>query len=198
MIEDSRTDIELVRATRGGSLGAYSILVQRHQGRLFHFLHQITGQREEAEDLAQEAFVRAFRKLDRFREDRGQFVSWLFTMARRLAIRAWRKRRRAERLNESASRELEDIAAPPDGGLDRSWVWQQARKALSADSFMVLWLYYQEELAMEEIAGAVGRSKGATKVLLHRSRQRLGKVMDSDRARELLAPDCSAHSLSMV
>ena len=198
MTEDCRSDIELVRATREGSLGAYSILVERHQGRLFHFLHQITGQREEAEDLAQEAFVRAFRKLDRFREDRGQFVSWLFTMARRLAIRAWRKRRQSEPLNEAVSHQLAAPDAPPDGGADRSWIWLQARNALSADSFMVLWLFYQEDLSVDEIAGAVGRSQGATKVLLHRSRQRLGKVIDTDRAREFLLPDCSSNSLSMV
>lgn len=197
MTEDHRSDPELVRAAREGSSEAFSALVERHHVRVFHFLHQITRDREEAEDLAQEAFVRAYNKLGRYREERGRFISWLFTIARRLAIKSWHKRPPLQPLEPSMTRRLVAGDAAPDDMRDLSWVWQQARHALPTDSFMVLWLFYQEEMPIDEAASALGRSAGATKVLLHRSRRRLAEVIDADHARECLLPQ-SNHSLSIA
>lgn len=198
MTADQSSDEELARAAHEGSPEAFSVLVERHHLKVFHFLHQITRDREEAEDLAQETFVRAFRKLGSYREQRGRFPSWLFTIARRLAIKAWRKRPPLQPLEPSITRQLVAGDAAPGDARDFSWVWQQARRALPADSFMVLWLFYQQELPLEEAALALGRSPGATKVLLHRSRRRLAAVIDADHARECLLPTRSNHPLSIA
>lgn len=177
----SRTDIEsdeaiAVRA-QGGSLSAFGSLVDRYEKRLIGFLTQRAGGRHAAEDLAQETFVRAWRRLETFDAER-RFSTWLFTIASRLAADEHRRRKRerkgseeAERRSQAqASRQAVEINVIED-------VWGVARSVLKPEQMEAMWLRYVMEMEIPDIATALGRSRVGTRVLLFRARERLAEVM---------------------
>lgn len=83
----------LVERARRGEMEAYGLLVERYQDKLYNFILRLVGHRDDAADIAQETFVRAYQALPRLR-DNGAFATWLFRIAANLARTAWRRRRR--------------------------------------------------------------------------------------------------------
>lgn len=86
------SDQERIKATLAGDASAYESLVLKYQDRLFNTLYRITGSREEAEDVAQEAFVQAYVKLSSF-QGKSQFYTWLYRIAFNISISRRRKKR---------------------------------------------------------------------------------------------------------
>lgn len=86
------SDQERITATLAGDASAYESLVLKYQDRLFNTLYRITGSREEAEDVAQEAFVQAYVKLSSF-QGKSQFYTWLYRIAFNLSVSRRRKKR---------------------------------------------------------------------------------------------------------
>jgi RNA polymerase sigma-70 factor (ECF subfamily) len=163
-------DATLARQARAGDLHAFSRLVGRHQAALFHFLRHRCGNPSDAEDLAQSAFVAAFRALDRF-DLRREFRPWLYTIARRQCIDLLRQRREVRPL-----REAEQAVAPePEPGLDDRSVqlWHVVERELPPAQSEALWLIYRDGLDFGEAAQVLGWSRVRLKVTLHRARQRL-------------------------
>src|SRR5438132_10928417 len=87
-----RTDEELLAAYQQGDVGAFELLLRRHRAPLFTFLLRMLGERERAEDLAQEAFLRIVKGAQAW-EHRARFQTWLFTIARNLCVDASRRDR---------------------------------------------------------------------------------------------------------
>ena len=90
-------DAEIVRAAIAGDARAFEQIVRNHQGRVFHFLLQMTRQREDAEDLTQQTFIKAHRHLDRVDVGRP-ITNWLLTIARRTALNHFRSAKKWESL----------------------------------------------------------------------------------------------------
>lgn len=143
---------------------AFGELVHRHHGRVFGFLLTLTRHRQDAEDLTQDTFLRAWSKFHRF-DPAQPLLPWLFTLARRQSIAVLRKRRP---LPEELPFPAEPESAPP-----MAWIWEAARKELSAESYSAVWLHYAEELSIRQIAAILGKREGAVKVILHRARKTL-------------------------
>ncbi len=108
MTEWSTDEVELVRRCREGSDAAYAALVQLHRPRLFTLAYRLTGDRSTAEDVVQEAFLAAFKAIDRF-EPKPSLAAWLNTITVRIAGRAAAKR--AGRPQSS----LDQMTGAPDG-----------------------------------------------------------------------------------
>ncbi|RYD21169.1 MAG: RNA polymerase sigma factor [Verrucomicrobiaceae bacterium] len=159
-------EITLVGQARQGSTAAFGELVHRYHGRVFGFLLTLTRHRQDAEDLTQETFLRAWNKLHRF-DPAQPLLPWLFTLARRQSIAALRKRRP---LPEELPFPAETENTPPV-----SWIWECARKELSAEVYSAVWLHYAEELSMRQVADVLGKREGAVKVMLHRARKSLAE-----------------------
>src|SRR4051795_11050506 len=104
-------DFGLVSASRAGDSDAFGVLVRRYQDRLYPTLLRLTGCAEDAQDLLQDAFVRAFEKLGRFHGD-SSFYTWVYRIAVNLALSGRRRRRATLRL--SGSRRDEPIDPPDD------------------------------------------------------------------------------------
>lgn len=157
-------------------------LITRFQGPLFGFLGRMGFTQAEAEDLAQETFLRAWRNRWQYDAQRGEWSTWLFAIARNLAIN---ERARAANEHEvwegpvpadTPSAELE-----PDGMLARAQQRQQLQRALAklpvADR-CVLALAYISELDVASIARIEGCTAGAVKTRLHRARTRLSEILE--------------------
>lgn len=166
--------MQLALLALDGRNGAFDDLVRRHADDAFRFSMRLTGNRADAEELAQEGFVRAFRSLADFRGESG-FRSWLFTIlanCHRDAIRA--RVRRAGRLQRAAREESaadEGIEAIDAGELRD--VVDRRVEALPDRQREVLTMHLGGKLDYGEIAAALGISRDDVKVNLSLARKRL-------------------------
>jgi RNA polymerase sigma-70 factor, ECF subfamily len=176
------SDQELARLSQAGSLVHFEELVTRHEGRIFGFLVRCCGNEADARDLTQATFVAAHRALHRY-QPAGAFAPWLFTIARNKFIDHSRAARPAVDLEDvpglAQADNPADILARRE---DEQEIWRRARRILGQDQFEGLWLKYQEDLTIQEIARAMGRTQTSVKVLLFRARQNLLKAAEQLRA----------------
>jgi RNA polymerase sigma-70 factor (ECF subfamily) len=182
-VYDQISDEELALQAAGGCDASFEQLVQRFQVPLVHFLSRRTGSREDAEDISQEAFVRAYANLARYRPQ-WRFSTWLFTIARRLCINHLR-RQSVQQESRSASidsvGEMQGRANEPQTMLSsreqRQRLWSQVADVLSEPKFTALWLFYVEEMPVLEISRVLGRSRVAVKTMMFRARQELVPIL---------------------
>lgn len=169
----------LAERAKAGCQDSFSELVRRHSGPLTRFLVRRVRTPQDAEDVAQETFVRAHRKMERY-EPRYRFTTWLFTIAARLASDSLRKR---EELTGQVVPEAVDEVTP--GRIlelteAKGNLWQTAANLLPSGQYDALWLRYGEDRSIAEIAEQLGKTRVHVKVLLHRARLRLAERLTSD------------------
>ncbi len=168
---------DLVSRARTGPLNAFSELVRRYQGPLFNFLRQRTANTDDAEDLAQDAFLRAWQRLDRY-DSRWRFSTWLFTIASRMAMNHHQKQSRRAAVQLSDDECLTVDEDPADRALvtERSSnLWSLAAEMLNETERSALWLRYAEDFSASDIARVLGKTTITVRVLLHRARRKLAR-----------------------
>lgn len=171
---ESLSEEQLAARAQTGCAASFDQLVRRVQVPLVHFLASRSRCRADAEDLAQESLVRAYRALDRY-EPRCRFRTWLFTIAHRLSLNHRRGQRHTQSIAAPEAICSPNADAPGEVSADesRADVWRLAAESLDAEQTAGLWLYYVEELSTDEIGRILGRSRTAVKTMLFRARKRL-------------------------
>jgi RNA polymerase sigma-70 factor (ECF subfamily) len=172
------TDHELIRRAQRGEERAFEELVRRHEERAIRVALALIANREDARDLAQEAFLRVFRNLERF-DFEHEFTTWLYRIVTNLAIDHLRKRRPA--MSTSAEEEEEadlDLAdpegPPPSRALEQMETAERVRACIDrlAPHFRsVMILRELEGLPCTEIARIVGATHVTVRWRLHRGRK---------------------------
>jgi len=163
---------ELAVRARDGSRVSFDELVVRYRPPLVAFLARRLASATDAEDVAQETFLRAYDHLDRYDPARP-FATWLFAIGKNVAANHAIARTRRD-AREQDSRPVDGAAGGAvDGAAAAGDLWQRAAKALTPDAYRMLWLRYAQGLTVREIADALGRSSVAVKVMLFRARRRL-------------------------
>ena len=172
--------LALVARARDGSRDDFAHLVERFQSPLYAFLVVRTASPEDAEELCQEAFLRAWQRLALY-DSRWRFSTWLFTLARRIAASRYRRVRHEEsghaRL-ELVARERdrpEELASSKEESAN---LWALASRVLSTEQRSALWLRYAEDLAPEAIGLVLGKRTPTVRVILFRARERLARALD--------------------
>jgi len=148
-------------------------LVLRYQDRLYNFLYRMTGNREDAQDLTQEAFLRIFKALDRFRSG-APFLPWMYKIAMNLAINHQKGRNRTTPLEDDVP--TTSLFSSPESVTEQREAQRHISKAimeLPADYRAVILLRHGDELSYEEITQVLEIPLGTTKVRLHRARMLL-------------------------
>ena len=168
------TDGDLVRRFAEGDMAAFAILVTRYQNGVFLFFCRMTGRRADAEDLAQETFVRVYESLHSL-NDPTRFRSWFWAIASNLC-RDYHKYRQ-HRHHLSIERDIDlDLQLADMGSAQAVELASRIRTALAAlddERRLVVVLREYHELSYEEIAATVGCSVGAVRWRLHAARQQL-------------------------
>jgi RNA polymerase sigma-70 factor, ECF subfamily len=174
-----RQDVALVDAARAGSDDAFEELVDRYRAPVVRFAYRLTHDADEAKDIAQDAFLRAYRGLRDFRTDRP-FARWLFVIARNASLDSIRRRRRSAGL------------VPADGGAeapgpedfavrnDEAERVHEALAALPERQRRALELFYLGGLRYREIADALGIPLGTVKTYISRAKRRLREDLERD------------------
>lgn len=181
-------DFGLVAATRAGDDKAFGVLVQRYQDRLHATLHRLVGCPEDARDLVQDAFMRAYEKLGKFHGESG-FYTWIYRIAVNLTLSDRRKRRAPIRVSLSRSDHVDPAddsgAGDPARPLERAEqdaLVHAALMELPKDHRLVVVMKDQDGLRYEEIAKILDIPIGTVRSRLHRARvelrDRLRHVLD--------------------
>ena len=173
-------DADLVRRCLSGDQRACRDLVRRYERPVYSVLMRVVRRSEDAEDLVQETFIKVFRALDRYDTARP-FSAWIFTIASRLAIDHFR-RRRVQTVSLSVSEpgsseertmDVEDTGLKPDEITSNAE--EESATAKLIDSLpehyrIVVWLRHQQDLSYEEISEALNLPLGTVKARIHRAR----------------------------
>lgn len=185
------TDHDLIALARTGSEKAYRELLDRYQRPVFSLVYRMVRDRELAEDLAQETFVKVFNHLDRF-NPKFKFSSWIFKIASNLAIDSLRKKepdtvsiegsRHAETAEQIEATQItvESRDENPEEFLEAKELGQEIERAigeLRADYRTAILLRHVEGRPYEEIAEIMGVPLGTVKTYIHRARSELRETL---------------------
>ena len=171
------TDKQLIEQTLKGDTSSFGILVERYQNFVFTIAFRIMKVREEAEEVAQDSFIKAYESLNSFRGE-SKFSSWLYSIAYRKALDALRKNKKYK-----ASEIIDDITEGEVSGIEDALHYledEERKKAiqdcilkLSEDEATIITLYYFQDQSVREISTITGLSEDNIKVKLYRSRKKL-------------------------
>lgn len=171
-----RTDELLMEAYRNGEQSAFSALVRRYQGLLFGYLMRMVHNRETAEELFQETFLRVHEKASSYRSG-ARFRSWLFTIATRIAIDRLRRNKRRPEFqtleNEEQVRDGGGSPAEETARIELRQTVQGAIDALPPKQRAVLILSYYQGHTYPEIAEIMSCSTGTIKTHMSRALKKL-------------------------
>ena len=164
-----------LEAVRGGNGDAYSYLVQKYMRKAMSIAWGVVRREQDAEDIVQEAFVRAYQKIDRMRSDES-FGPWLFRIVSNLAIDHVRKRKRdaEEKIDEYFASPMRTDATSTETLAHRI---DAALETLPEMQKLVARLYLVEEFSHSEIASIAGVSEGTVRSHLHHARRKLQELL---------------------
>jgi RNA polymerase sigma-70 factor, ECF subfamily len=181
---DTGEDLALVQAAREGDIGAFEQLLKRYDRNVFRIANHITQNREDAEDVVQDAFLKAYQKLDQF-QGNSKFYTWLVRIAVNEALMKLRKRKASKTVSIDEDVETEEGFVPrevTDWGPNPEQLYKQAElgdilektiQGLPSGFRTVFVLRDVEGLSTEETADALGLSIPAVKSRLLRARLQL-------------------------
>jgi RNA polymerase sigma-70 factor, ECF subfamily len=170
---------DLIVRARAGEQEAFRLIFERYARPILRFIHNLVGERDLAEELTQETFVRAYQNLGRIRDD-TKVATWLFGIGRNVAREALRSRRRSNNeWNEEADLSADDSEAssPSDVllGKELDAAVRHGLTSLAEDQRVVFILRVFQQYRYEEIAEITGFSVAKVKIDLHRARREIRK-----------------------
>src|SRR6476620_8234865 len=181
------TDLGFVTKARAGDSDAYRVLVERHSRALFRLAFRMTGNQQDAEDVVQESFLRAYRQLAKF-DERASLGTWLYRIAVHCSLHLLRSRKRRNETLAPADPEMDDpvLSLPsldptPDrmamSGEVRDRV-AEAMNDLSASERTAFVLRHFEGMCIEEVSRVLECQPGAAKHSVFRAVQKLRRALE--------------------
>jgi RNA polymerase sigma factor (sigma-70 family) len=183
-------DNEILSRVLQGDQQAYAEIVKRYQSFVFTIALRYTPSREDAEEIAQDSFVKAYRSLADFR-GASKFSTWLYTIVTTTSLTFLRKKKID--VQSLDNEKVFEVADNQDSGFRANQVEQKSRATmvnkaiglLSREDAQVITLFYKGEQSLEEIGQILGLEPNTVKVRLHRARQRLKDKMEKHFAAEV-------------
>ncbi|MES3016708.1 MAG: sigma-70 family RNA polymerase sigma factor [Bacteroidota bacterium] len=179
---DKFSDNELIAKVLGGDRSAYATIIARHQRFVFTLALRFTKNREDAEEIAQDCFVKAYRFLNDFKQ-KSKFSTWLYSIVFTTAMTFLRKKRlEMNLLDDNTDSDFLNIAS--EQGKDefehksKMTYVNLAIAQLLPDDAAVITLFYQGEQSLDEIGKQLNMETNTVKVKLHRARLRLKEKLE--------------------
>ena len=172
------SDLELVVRAKKGDADAFSILVKRHQNLVFNLAYRFMRDSALAEDMAQEAFLKAYRLLNGFRGD-CNFSTWMYRVTVSVCLTEINRRKKRQEV------ELQPIDGrrEPQSRIESSDVFELIRgcvKLLPARYASIITLYYLKEIPYDEIAQVMQIPMGTLKTWMYRARNQLRSIVEKE------------------
>jgi RNA polymerase sigma-70 factor (ECF subfamily) len=175
-------DIDVISQVLKGDHNAYATLVNRYNNFVFTIVLRYVKGREDAEEVAQDVFIKAYKSLSSFKGD-SKFSTWLYTVTTTTCITFLRKKKLEvqsldnEKVFEAAGEIAGDMSANQIEQKSKVNMVNEAIKMLSPDDAQVIMLFYKGEQTLEEMAKILNKEPNTVKVQLHRARTRLKEKM---------------------
>ncbi len=191
-MDDTQVVVALVRRCIAGDADAWEDIVRQHSRRIYNICYRFTGSAENADDLAQEVFIKMYRTLSSFDPDKGAFTTWITTMTRNLLVDHFRKTkqdRATDSLDAGLGEEedsatlgdrIPDSAPSADDRIQRRETQEMVQKAiqkLSPELREAVILRDIQDMDYKEIALALKVPEGTVKSRINRGRMELAKVL---------------------
>ncbi|MGV3546504.1 MAG: RNA polymerase sigma factor [Pedobacter sp.] len=177
-MQQVETDLDLINSILAGNTANYAMLVKRHQRFVFTLALRFAKNREDAEEIAQDCFVKAYKALGTFKQT-SKFSTWLYTITYTTAMTYLRKKK----LDSTSIDDEEQVlqVANNDSAFDADTIEKkstykylnQAINMLLPDDAAIITLFYKGEQSLDEIGEALAMEANTVKVKLHRARHRL-------------------------
>ena len=175
---------EIITRVLSGDQQAFALLVDQYQNYVYTLVLRMIKSREDAEEVAQDVFVKAYRSLKDFRGD-SKFSTWLYTIANTSSITFLRKKKLE--VHSLDNDKVFEVADSVDSGFRANLVEQKSRQTmvnsaialLSPEDAELITLFYKNEQSLQEIAAILKIEANAVKVRLHRARTRLKEKMET-------------------
>lgn len=177
-----QSDMDIISQVLKGDQQAYALLVERYQNYVFTIVLRYIKSREDAEEVAQDIFIKAYRSLADFKGT-AKFSTWLYTITTTTCITFLRKKKLE--IHSLDNEKVFTTADNIDGGMSANQIEQKSKvqmvneaiKLLGPEDAEVITLFYKSEQTLEEIAHILGIEPNTVKVRLHRARTRLKERM---------------------
>jgi len=191
-LDDNQLVASLVRRCVAGDAVAWEEIVERFNRRIFNICYRFTGSQDEAQDLAQEVFIKIYRTLKTYDVDKGAFMTWVATLTRNLLVDHFRKGKQdrlTDSMDEPISSEddslsvadkLEDMGPTPDAKLQTRETQEMVQKALqrlSPELREAVILRDLQDMDYREIAVALKVPEGTVKSRINRGRTELARLL---------------------
>jgi RNA polymerase sigma-70 factor (ECF subfamily) len=187
---DHLDDIEHIKKVLEGNVNAFSYFVDKHKDRAYNLAYRICGNHEEAEEIAQDSFLKAFRSLDRFKME-SSFATWLYRIVYNTSISHIRiKKKKVLSLEDFPAGAIDfTIDNPGEEEANKEYknsLINYALKKIKEEERGLISLYYYEDMSMEEISELTGIGKQNIKVKLFRARKRMLEIIENAEKKKLV------------
>lgn len=174
MIEptDKLSDTALVRLVQQNHRGATTELIHRHQRMVFNLALNLLGNYHDAEEVAQDTFIKAIRSIDSFRAD-SQLSTWIYRICYNTCIT---RKRKKKLVTTEIDYNKHDGVQNTDNN-EQGQNLQKAMQSLSDEDRTIITLFYVDERSTSDIANVVGLSESNVRVKLHRARKKLKETL---------------------
>lgn len=175
---DNRSDLEVIQAVIDGNKSSYGVLVDRHKDFAYTIAIRIMNNTVDAEEVAQDAFIKAFRSLSKFNQE-AKFTTWLYRIVVNTALSYKRKQKREiiDTVEEVPSSTFSDEDRSLESKDQQRYIALAMKQLLPMDA-TVITLYYLKELSLDEIVEITDLTMSTLKVRLFRARKRIAKELE--------------------
>lgn len=183
-MQENKPDIELISQVLEGDKQSYAQLIKRHQRFVFTLALRFTKSREDAEEISQDCFIKAYRALHTFKQT-SKFSTWLYRIVYTTSMTFLRKKRLDTQSidDESSIIQLEgrisELSSSEVEHKSKMVFVNLAISRLLPDDAAIITLFYQGEQSLEEIGRTLGMEANTVKVKLHRARHRLKEKIEN-------------------
>ena len=187
----------IINQILAGDANAFTILVDRYKDLVFTLAMRMLQNREEAEEVSQDTFLKVYRSLNKFKGD-SKFSTWIYKVAYNSCLDQIKKNRKHQNnveINEFTQYQIKTIDNAFDVLVEeeRNQIIQDCMNLLPSEDSFLLTLYYFEEQSLEEIANIVGLTANNVKVKLFRSRKKLASILKEQLEPEIIEDYERAH-----
>ena len=179
--EPTSDEAMLVQRAIGHDPEAFGRLYDIHVDRVYRHIYYRVGNEEDAEDLTQQVFLKAWQAIHSYKETASPFIAWLMTISHNLVVDFYRTKKDKAYLEAEVL--ADDTASSPERAAEASFEQQRLRKAilqLGSDEQQVIILRFIEGFEFAEIASVLKKKEGNVRVILHRSLVKLRNILEKE------------------
>jgi len=187
----NNNDQIIIQKVLKGNTNAFGMLVDNYKDLVFSLAYKMTKNREEAEEVSQDTFIKAFKNLESFKGD-SKFSTWLYRITYFTCLDAIKKNKKDQNtfeINEINQHQIKAVETILEGieRKERSKMIENCLHLLPDEERTIIWMFYFEELSLKEIVEVTSISEANVKVKLHRARKKLLTIVQENVEPEMIA-----------